>query len=457
MSERPPAPPQTTDPMPRQAASAAVAEERPVDFGEFVRRGAAADRLVVQPRMGFGDPVRMREGLLATKLADGTTVGTLTLDSYTRVGDLDAVETALREGISLNGYPVVNHPAATTAAVLDGIRDDTFPVQVRHGSATPLDIFRALSRLRLNATEGGPVSYCLPYGRIPLAESVRNWEDCCELYSWLRDVGVEPHLETFGGCMMGQLCPPSQLVAISLLEALFFARHGIRSLSLSYAQQTDLGQDQEAVLALRRLCAELLPTPNWHIVVYAYMGVYPETYRGAHRLLGRAAALAVSTGAPRLIVKTVAEARRIPTVTENVLALEYAATIARGTRPGDPTAHLDTDTQTYREARALVDAVLDLHEDIGQALLTAFRRGYLDVPYCVHPDNAGRARSHIDSDGRLRWAATGNLPLHGIAERTTARKIGSADLLKDLYHVRMAYDDPQKEFGDPFPGEIARG
>ncbi|MEU5599327.1 methylaspartate mutase [Streptomyces sp. NPDC020298] len=440
-------------PLPKTAADLA---ERPVDFGEFVRRRSAADRLVVQPRMGFGDPVRMREGLLATKLADGTTVGTLTLDSYTRVGDLQAVETALREGISLNGYPVVNHPAATTAAVLEGIRDDTFPIQVRHGSATPLDIFRALSRLRLNATEGGPVSYCLPYGRIPLAESVRNWEDCCELYSWLRDEGVEPHLETFGGCMMGQLCPPSQLVAISLLEALFFARHGIRSLSLSYAQQTDMGQDQEAVLALRRLCAELLPTPNWHIVVYAYMGVYPETYRGAHRLLGRAAALAVTTGAPRLIVKTVAEARRIPTITENVLALEYATAIARDTEPGDTTAHEHTDSQTYREARAMVEAVLNLNEDIGQALLTAFRRGYLDVPYCVHPDNAGRARSHIDSDGRLRWTEIGNLPLRGIAERASVRKITSTDLLKDLFHIRLAYDEPQGGLDDPRVVELAR-
>ncbi|MFF3919616.1 methylaspartate mutase [Streptomyces sp. NPDC001852] len=429
---------------------------RPVDFGEFVRRRGAAERLVVQPRMGFGDPARMREGLLATKLADGATVGTLTLDSYTRVGDHQAVETALREGISLNGYPVVNHPAATTAAVLDGIRDDTFPVQVRHGSATPLDIFRALGRLRLNATEGGPVSYCLPYGRIPLADSVRNWADCCELYSWLRDEGVEPHLETFGGCMMGQLCPPSQLVAISLLEALFFARHGIRSLSLSYAQQTDMDQDREAVLALRRLCAELLPTSNWHIVIYAYMGVYPETYRGAHRLLGRAARLAVTTGAPRLIVKTVAEARRIPTVTENVLALEYATAIARATEPGDIAAAERADSQTYQEARALVDAVLNLHDDIGQALLAAFRRGYLDVPYCVHPDNAGRARSHIDADGRLRWAETGNLPLGSIAERTAVRKITSADLLQDLFHVRMMYDEPGAELDDALVGELAR-
>ncbi|WP_328663537.1 methylaspartate mutase [Streptomyces sp. NBC_00328] len=420
----------------------AAALQAPPDFGAFVRHRGARDRLVVQPRMGFGDPAGMRRGLLATKRAAATTVGTLTLDSYTRVGDLAAVRTALREGTDLNGYPLVSHPVATTAALLGGVRDDGFPVQVRHGSAVPIDIFRALIRLGLNATEGGPVSYCLPYGRTPLDESVRNWRQCCEMYSRLRETGVEPHLETFGGCMLGQLCPPSQLVAISLLEALFFAQHGIRSLSLSYAQQTDIGQDHEAVLALRRLCAELLPTPNWHIVVYAYMGVYPQTPQGARRLLGQAAALAVTSGAPRLIVKTVAEAHRIPTIAENVQALEHAGAVARAVALDAAAGHEPAESQVYTEARALVDTVLDLHDDVGAALLAAFRRGLLDIPYCVHPDNAGRARSRIDTDGRLRWSELGNLPLRGIAERATARRTGSAELLEDLFHLRSVYDDP---------------
>ncbi|OEJ36369.1 methylaspartate mutase [Streptomyces agglomeratus] len=425
-----------------------------MDFGEFVRREGGDGRLVVQPRMGFGDPVKMREGLVATKAADATTVGTLTLDSYTRVGNLEAVESALREGIDLNGYPVVTHSPATTAAVLDGVRDSGFPVQVRHGSPSPTDIFWAMMRLRLNATEGGPVSYCLPYGRTPLADAVRNWERCCELYARMRDGGVEPHLETFGGCMMGQLCPPSQLVAISFLEAMFFAQHGIRSLSLSYAQQTDMSQDREAVSALRRLCTELLPTRNWHVVIYAYMGVYPETTHGAYRLLSSAAELAVSTGAERIIVKTAAEARRIPTIAENVQALEYASRTAERTVGG---LHECGDSQTYMEARALVEAVLNLDGDIGRALLTAFRRGYLDVPYCVHPDNAGRARSHIGSDGRLRWGDTGRLPLAGIAERVRSKKITSADLMSDLHYVRRMFDESPRGLEENHRTELIRG
>ncbi|MCX4911493.1 methylaspartate mutase [Streptomyces sp. NBC_00878] len=406
-------------------------------FGGFVRRAHNAGHLVVQPRMGMSEPARMRAGLLATRNAAATTVGTLTLDSYTRVGDLESAELALMEDVSLNGYPIVSHDRATTLHVLDGIRGPHFPVQVRHGSAVPLDIFRALLAVGLDASEGGPVSYCLPYGRVPLRESMANWSASCELLASLRDTGAEPHLETFGGCVLGQLCPPSLLVAVSALEALFFYRHGIRSISASYAQQTNARQDAEAVAALRSLCGELLPDAEWHVVVYAYMGLYPETPGGAYRLLGQAAELAVASGSERLIVKTVAESRRIPTVRENVDALEYAAAVAQRTEraplPG-------TASQTYAEASALVNAVLELSDDLGQALLGAFALGYLDVPYCLHPDNAGLSRSYIDADGRLRWADTGRMPLAGIADARQSHAITSGDLLASLSYIRRSFD-----------------
>ncbi|MEV7423567.1 MULTISPECIES: methylaspartate mutase [unclassified Streptomyces] len=406
-------------------------------FGAFVRRAHDAGRLVVQPRMGMSEPDRMRAGLRATKDARATTVGTITLDSYTRVGDLESAGLALLEGVSLNGYPIVSHDLATTAGVVDGLYGADFPIQVRHGSATPEDIFRALMTAGLDASEGGPVSYCLPYGRIPLQESMDNWSRSCELFVRSREAGMDPHLETFGGCMLGQLCPPSMLVAISALEALFFHRHGVRSISASYAQQTNARQDAEAVAALRRLCAELLPGADWHVVIYAYMGVYPVSPRGAYRLLGQAAELAAASGSERLIVKTVAESVRIPTIEENVGALEYAAAAAART-PVDTGA--DADSQTYAEASALVDAVLNMAPDLGTALLLAFRRGYLDIPYCLHPDNSGRSRSYIDGEGRLRWADIGKLPLSGLVDTYGARTITSGELLESLSYIRRKFD-----------------
>jgi methylaspartate mutase epsilon subunit len=407
-------------------------------FGAFVRDQHAAGRLVVQPRMGMSDPAAMRAGLLATERAAATTVATITLDSYTRVGDLAAARAALDSGAGLNGYPITSHDIATTRAVLAGVG---VPVQVRHGSATPDHIVATLVQAGLHATEGGPVSYCLPYSRTPLAESVDSWARCCEALAATRNAGTEPHLESFGGCLMGQLCPPSLLVAISVLEGMFFRQHGLASMSLSYAQQTHPGQDREAVLALRRLAGELLSDVDWHVVVYTYMGVYPRTPGGATTLLAAAARLAVYTGAARLIVKTTAEARRIPTVAENVAALEAAAAVAAACPPVRETV---ADTGIYAEARALVDAVLDLGPDVGRALAAAFRLGYLDVPFCLHPDNAGRARGRLDDDGRLRWSRTGSMPLRpdpapGHPELT------ATGLLTALSYVERRFDDAALE------------
>ncbi|MGW0788783.1 methylaspartate mutase [Streptomyces sp. NPDC002911] len=423
-------------------------------FGAFVRRAHDAGRLVVQPRMGMSSPQRMRAGLLATRDADATTVGTLTLDSYTRVGDLESAQLAVLEGVDLNGYPLVSHETATTRRVLDRIHGPQFPVQVRHGSAAPQHIFRALTAVGLDASEGGPVSYCLPYGRVPLRESVAHWTESCELFAALRETGAEPHLETFGGCVLGQLCPPGLLVAVSVLEALFFRRHGIRSISVSYAQQTNQRQDSEAVAALRSLCTRFLSDTEWHVVVYAYMGLFPETDHGARRLLAQAAELAVESGSERLIVKTVAESRRIPSVAENVAALEYAAAVAARTEP-DPLE--GTGTETYAEAYALVDAVLNLDDDLGTALLRAFAEGRLDVPYCLHPDNAGLSRSYIAEDGRLRWSDVGKMPLSGVTDRRPAHTVTSAELLDSLSYVRRSFDHNVPLRAGDSPGPAPRG
>ncbi|MBY8882687.1 methylaspartate mutase [Actinacidiphila acidipaludis] len=414
-------------------------------LGRYVAAAAAAGGLVVQPRMGFGDPRHMRAGLVGTRDAAAVTVGTVTIDSYTRVGDPAGARRALAEGGALNGYPIVSHPAAVTRSLLRGVHGPGFPVQVRHGSSHPEAIIRALTAVGLDATEGGPVSYCLPYGRTPLRASVDAWARGCELLAELAPPPRVPHLETFGGCLLGQLCPPGLLVAVSLLEALFFVEHGIREVSLSYAQQTSPEQDREAVAALRRLAAEFLPPDvHRHIVLYTYMGVFPSSAAGADLLLRASARLAVRSGAQRLIVKTPAEAHRIPTVAENVRALESAAAAAEA-EVRSPADRLEPDSEVYAQARTFVEAVLELGTGtgtgIGEALRSAFARGYLDVPYCLHPDNAGRSRSFIDDRGRLRWSRTGAMPVApDLAPAGTTADLTSSQLLAALHTMARRFD-----------------
>jgi aspartyl/asparaginyl-tRNA synthetase/glutamate mutase epsilon subunit len=423
-------------------------------FGDVIARAQRAGRLVVQPRMGMSSPRAMRQGLLATRAAAATTVGTITLDSYTRIGASAEAAEAVAVGMELNGYPLVAHDLATTAGVLAGVLSQDFPVQIRHGSPCPEPIVAALIAAGLHATEGGPVSYCLPYSRMPLKTATSNWARSCDLLAGVRDTGVEPHLESFGGCMLGQLCPPGLLIALSVLECLFFRQHGVHSVSLSYAQQTNAEQDREAVLALRRLADELMPDADSHIVLYTYMGVYPRTPAGADGLLTEAARLAVRTGAARLIVKTAAEAYRIPSIAENVAALEAAAIAAADERRA-PAPNAPGDTGIYAEARALVHAVLNLDSDLGQALIKAFRHGYLDVPYCLHPDNAGRARSYLDQAGWLHWSRIGSMPIAETLRSPGSTELTAAGLLDALSFVERKFDEAGRSGLSAAPGALS--
>ncbi|POX50043.1 FAD/NAD(P)-binding protein, partial [Streptomyces sp. Ru72] len=384
------------------------------DMQAYVEQAARAGQLVVQPRMGMSDPQSMADGLAAVAAARARTLATLTIDSYTRVEDIAGAQAALAAGRALNGFPLVNHGPHITAEVARAA--DGIPVQVRHGSARPAHIFEAMVAAGLSASEGGPVSYCLPYSRLPLAEAVPAWTDATQqLAEQAADHGMRAHLETFGGCMLGQMCPPSLLVAISVLEAMFFARNGVTSVSLSYAQQTNAVQDIEALAAMHHLAELFLPTDvARHVVLYTYMGVYPSTEAGAELLLDSSAQLAVRGGAQRLIVKTVAEAHRIPTVAENIAALERAARVSRQALRDDcplPWARQVDYETIYSEALRLITAVLEHGSDIGSGLRAAFASGVLDVPFCLHRDNAGAARGAIGDDGRLVWASTGAMPL----------------------------------------------
>lgn len=414
---------------------------RRASFASFVRAQRRKSSLVVQPRMGFGRLDIMRRGLLAVKSSRAITIGTLTLDSYTRVNDYAAAARALYAGTDLNGFPIVTHGPEKTQRMLEGIHDDGFPVQVRHGTALPVDVIRIMIAAGIDATEGGPISYCLPYSRVPLAQSITAWRACCELLAAGRAEGIINHLESFGGCMLGQMCPPSLLIALTILEGLFFQRHGLLSISLSYAQGTSAAQDGAALRVLRKIAARCFATLDWHVVFYTYMGVFPQTAAGANKILEESARIAMHSGCERLIVKTSAEARRIPTIEENVAALELAHDAATRAPQWPIETDHEEEMNIYEEAVTLIDAVLNLCQDLDRALWLAFHKGYLDVPYCLHQDNRNRTRAIINTRGYLQWMDIGRLPF--VASTSVRARVGrvcSDDLLQMLHYNQRRYD-----------------
>ncbi|WP_338845154.1 hypothetical protein V8J88_15790 [Massilia sp. W12] len=446
-----------------------------MNFVKFIQNARKADFLVVQPRMGFTHLRAMQQGLAAVKAAGHDpespfggripTIGTITLDSYTRVRDDASARRALDEGRTLNGFPICAHGADATGAMLYAIQDETFPIQVRHGCPTPEDIFKVLIQAGIDATEGGPASYCLPYSRTPLKTAIASWRACSEMLGEeaARDGGHVIHLESFGGCMLGQLCPPELLVAISVLECIFFQTYGVKSVSMSYAQGTSMAQDIAALAAMRRLAHEYL-TVDWHVVLYTYMGVFPLTVQGATDLLSESVFLArakVNVAAPgqeeklercadRIIVKTPAEAHRIPTIAENMASLTHAHNYSRELMRNPRALPTPFDDDLYTQAKRVIESVLaeagaaeghGNYPHLDLAFDKAFKKGLLDVPFCLHIDNAKKSRAYIDKGGALRWLNVGNMALEIRNPGAHPDQLGPEEFRAMLAQVQAHYDD----------------
>lgn len=176
-----------------------------------------AERPIVQPRMGFSDRREMRQGLEAVKGLRVPAAGTITVDAMTRQGLIEEARRAVASGERLNGYPIASYSPTDNQELLAGLRGPDFPVQVRHGSPLPLPVFEAAAAAGIDAIEGGPISYALPYGRTPLARTVPAWRENARFWAEYGAArGIAYHLESFAGCLMGQLCPPSLLLALNI-------------------------------------------------------------------------------------------------------------------------------------------------------------------------------------------------------------------------------------------------
>ncbi|MDZ4679092.1 MAG: hypothetical protein SH848_05105 [Saprospiraceae bacterium] len=378
-------------------------------FHEFVN--ATKDTLIVQPRMGFSAFSTMREGLERVKNVAAATIGTITLDSFTRTGDFASAQKAIENGSALNGYPIVSYGKSGNERLIGGLIGKDFPIQVRHGCSRPEHIFRAIVEAGIDATEGGPISYCFPYGKVPLQDSIRSWQTCSEMFAAVED--KKYHLESFGGCMMGQLCPPSMLIAITIAEALFFRRFGVQSYSVSLTQGSNIRQDIAALAALHLIGEKYLGSAdNWHVVYYTFMGKFPETMNGARALMRDSVLVAKAGGAKRLIVKTAMEAHQIPTIEDNIEALEQAHQDFHDPAAEEVLRKKDDGVvqAIYEEADFLVDLLLNLNPAIERAIELAFKKGYWDVPFCLHPNNNNAALAKLNEEGFILWANAGKIP-----------------------------------------------
>ncbi|MFJ2742603.1 methylaspartate mutase [Streptomyces sp. NPDC087440] len=437
---------------------------------DVLARARASGRFAVQPRCGVGDHDAMR-GLLV-ELAEGGAPDllTLTIDSHTRLGRFEqARRLAHLSPRELNGYPLVAHGWRRGRDLNESV---TAPLQIRHGSPDARLMFETAVASGITSFEGGGISYNLPYSKnVPLADSLAAWEAVDRRCGELADLGVVVDRELFG-TLTAVLVPPSVSLAISVLEALFAARAGVRCISVAYPQGGQLAQDVAALRAIPLLAERYLPPGvDVHPVLHEFMGVFPRERAHAEDLILYGALVTRLGGASKLLTKTYQEAYGIPDAAANVAGIRLAQR-ARSPLLGFLAADEEAAGRELEwilaEVAEIVEPLLD-RADTRAAVIEAFADGRLDIPFSASTQARSEVIPRRDPTGAIRYLSAGRLPLSAGTLRRHREQLDAgqgetpsmgsllSELTRDINYFPLLFGESTTPGGAPgaAPGEQA--
>jgi methylaspartate mutase epsilon subunit len=270
----------------------------------------------------------------------------------------------------------------------------------------------------VTAFEGGPICYNIPYYKdYPLRQALATWKYVDRLTGlYYERFGIVLDREYFG-TLTATLIPPSIAIAADIAEAVLAAQQGVKCVSLGYAEQGHRAQDIAAVRVMAGLGRDILDELGFedvqvHTVFHQYMAAFPQSELRAEELIFSSAVTAGLASATRILTKTPAESRKIPTVEDNLRGLELTRLglkAARGRRI--PEAQVAEEARILRlEVRAIFDSLMDCgHGDLESGVVRGFDLGLLDIPFAPSVYNRGEVLTARDVSGAVRFLRTGNL------------------------------------------------
>lgn len=399
----------------------------------------AKDKMLVQPRGGF--PTYQKQFDLSKFFVEANAdVLPLTIDSNTRLNDYATASKMLRlseenDVDMLNGYPLVNHGYRTTRKMITHFNK---PVSLRHGTPDARLLIETAIASGIFEIEGGPITYLLPYSKnFPLDKAFLYWkyvERVCANYSELN----EPiNRESFGP-LTATLVPPSITIVIQLLEMLLSLEEGVKSFSVSFAQQGSMMQDVVTGEVLKKLAkhyAEEIDCGDAaiNLVYHQWMGAFPTNKNFAEQLINMSTVIAKMVGADKIITKTREEASGIPTKEANaktVANTQYTLRILNGL----PNMVDEEEEEILTlEVKAIMEAVFnDPADTLWRKVFNSIKNGIIDVPFSPHIINHNNMITIRDANKNIRIIDRGNVP---IPERCYAYEKAQCDLTKDTTSI----------------------
>ncbi|OUS29875.1 methylaspartate mutase [Thalassotalea sp. 42_200_T64] len=396
-------------------------------------------KMLVQPRGGF--PTYKKQFALYEFFVDANVdVLPLTIDSNTRLNDYATSKKMLRlseenDVDMLNGYPLVNHGYRTTRKMITHFNK---PVSLRHGTPDARLLIETAIASGIFEIEGGPITYLLPYSKnFPLDKAFLYWkyvERVCANYSKLN----EPiNRESFGP-LTATLVPPSITIVIQLLEMLLSLEEGVKSFSVSFAQQGSMNQDIVTAAVLKKLAKYYAAQINCsdasiHLVYHQWMGAFPMNKDYAEQLINMSTVIASMVGADKIITKTREEASGIPTKEANAKTVsntQYTLRILNGL---PNVVDEEEEEMLTLQVKAIMEAVFnDPADTLWRKVFNSIKNGIIDVPFSPHIINHNNMITIRDAKKNIRIIKRGNVP---IPDRCYAYDKAQCDLTKDTTSI----------------------
>ena len=393
----------------------------PKRFSERLKKALLEKETLTQPRAGVALPnehIKLLKHLQDEGAAD---LLPTTIDSYTRHNRYAEAQAGIDESVRtgkslLNGFPAVNHGVAVCRNIVESL---DVPLQVRHGTPDA----RLLAEITLaggfTSFEGGGISYNIPYGKNnSLEKTITDWQYVDRLVGYYEEQGVTINREPFGP-LTGTLVPPCISHSVAILESLLAAQQGCKCITVGYGQCGNQIQDIAAIKTLDKLTKLYLVRFGYadvcvSTVFHQWMGGFPQDEAKAYAVISWGAAMAVLSGATKVIVKSPHEAFGVPTAQANANGLKATKqlTVMLKDQIAVETPALKAEMKIIEnETNCILEAVLKLgNNDFGLSALRGFEAGLIDVPFAPAQCNANKALPARDNNGAIRFLEFGNLP-----------------------------------------------
>jgi len=185
---------------------------------------------------------------------------------------------------------------------------------------------------------------------------------------------------------------------------------------------------------------------NCHVttVFHQYMSAFPGDTAKAEDLIRNSSITATLAGATRMMVKTAAEALKIPDQFDNSRALGLCRQgIVESSLRSVNAAQVRTEKKILKlEVTQIMHAIMELgNRQIATGVLKAIEQGIIDVPWSPNIYNKSQVTAIRDVSGAIRFSDFGNLPFSSpvkefheekvFIRKTAERKYDTFSLLEE--------------------------